>query len=136
VPVVLAVGPRVDAVGLRILVADDDPSVRMLLRVFLERCGYQVVEAGSALEIFEVLETQRPDVLLVDINLGTEDGRAIGAGLRQEKQYSSLRVILMSGGVDAGEVRRLSRLWNLPILIKPFDFDALLTAIVPPDADR
>jgi DNA-binding response OmpR family regulator len=124
---VLALGE--DAAVRRILVADDDASIRMLLRDFLERRGHEVLEAGSATDIFEALETQRPDVLLLDVHLGPEDGLAIGAGLRQERQYSPLKIVFMSGTPDEREVRHLSRQWNVPILVKPFDFDALLDAI-------
>ena len=106
----------------------------MLLRFFLERRGYEVFEASSAAEIFRILETERPDVLLLDIHLASEDGLAIGAGLRQEKQYSSLTIVFMSGAPDQVETGRLSRQWKLPILVKPFDFDALLRAIDPPRA--
>jgi CheY-like chemotaxis protein len=130
VPLVLA-APPFDATTRRILVADDEPAIRMLLRFFLERRGYDVIEASSAAEIFRILETERPDVLLLDIHLGSEDGLAIGAGLRQERQYSSLTIVFMSGVTDQVEIGRLSRQWNLPILVKPFDFDALLRAIDP-----
>ena len=67
--------------------------------------------------------------MLLDIHLGPEDGLAIGAGLRQERQYGSLKIIFMSGTPDEREALRLSRQWNVPILVKPFDFDALLDAI-------
>jgi DNA-binding response OmpR family regulator len=134
VPRVLAASPF-DATARRILVADDEPAIRMLLRFFLERRGYDVFEASSAAEIFRILETERPDVLLLDIHLGSEDGLAIGAGLRQERQYSSLTIVFMSGARDQIEIGRLSRQWNHPILVKPFDFDALLSAIDPPRAD-
>jgi DNA-binding response OmpR family regulator len=103
----------------------------MLLRFFLERRGYDVFEASSAAEIFRILETERPDVLLLDIHLASEDGLAIGGGLRQERQYGSLTIVFMSGAPDQVEIRRLSRQWKLPILVKPFDFDALLSAIDP-----
>lgn len=130
VPAVLT--SEADAAVRKILVADDETSVRILLRFFLERRGYEVFEASSAEEIFRTLELERPDVLLLDIHLASEDGLAIGAGLRQERQYSSLTIVFMSGAVDRVEVGRLSSQWNLPILVKPFDFDALLDAIGPP----
>ena len=114
-----------------ILVADDDPAIRELLRRTLESHGHKVLQADSAAAIFKALETERPDVLLLDIHLGPEDGLAIGAGLGQEREYSSLKIVFMSETPDAAEVIRLSRIWKVPILVKPFDFAALLDAIGP-----
>lgn len=112
-----------------ILVADDDVSIRTLLRAALEQHGHKVLEARCAAEIFRTLETERPDVLLLDVHLGPDDGLAIGAGLRQESEYSSLKVVFMSGTPDKAEALRLSHLWKVPILVKPFDVEAVLDAV-------
>lgn len=88
-----------------------------------------MLEASSAAEIFQALDTERPDVLLLDVHLGTDDGLAIGTGLRQERQYGSLRIVFMSGTAGRREMIRLSELWNVPILMKPFDLDALVDAV-------
>jgi CheY-like chemotaxis protein len=119
-----------DAASTRtILVADDEPTIRTLVRTVLERRGHRVLEASSATEIFQVLDTERPDVLLLDVHLGADDGLAIGAGLRQERQYGSLKIVFMSGTAERREVTRLSDLWHVPILTKPFELDALLDAV-------
>jgi DNA-binding response OmpR family regulator len=112
-----------------ILVADDDPAVRELLRTTLERHGHKVLEARSATEIFKTLETEQLDVLLLDVHLGPEDGLAIGAGLRRERENNSIKILFMSETPDEAAVIRLSRLWKVPILVKPVDFDALFDAI-------
>jgi DNA-binding response OmpR family regulator len=112
-----------------ILVADDEPGIRALLRTSLERHGLRVLEANSAAEIFEILDQRRPDVLLLDIRLGPDDGLAIGTGIRQEREHSALKVVFMTGEPDRGDLFRLSHLWNVPILLKPFNVDELLDAI-------
>jgi DNA-binding response OmpR family regulator len=118
-----------DASTRTVLVADDEPAIRTLIRTVLERRGHRVLEASSAAEIFQALDTERPDVLLLDVHLGTDDGLAIGTGLRQERQYGSLRIVFMSGTAGRREMIRLSELWNVPILMKPFDLDALVDAV-------
>jgi two-component system, OmpR family, response regulator len=121
--------PAENASARTILVADDDPAIRSLLCAALEQHGHRVLEAGSAAEIFEALDVAHPDVLLLDVHLGPDDGLAIGAGLRQEPQHSSLKILFMSGTPGEEEVVRLSNLWHVPILVKPFDFEVLLAAI-------
>ena len=95
----------------------------------LEAHGHQVLEAGSAVEIFQILDANRPDTLLLDVHLGLDDGLALGTGLRRERKYNDLKIVFMSGTPSKEEVVELSRLWNVPILVKPFDFDALFDAI-------
>jgi CheY-like chemotaxis protein len=112
-----------------VLVADDEPAIRELIRTVLERHGHRVLEASSAAEIFQVLDAERPDVLLLDVHLGTDDGLAIGTGLRQERQYAELKIIFMSGTAERREIIRLSELWGVSILLKPFELDALVDAV-------
>lgn len=60
--------------GIAILVVDDEPDTRDLLKAGLERCGAQVMLAASAAEAFGAIEVQIPDVLISDIGMPDEDG--------------------------------------------------------------
>ncbi|HYP52105.1 MAG TPA: ATP-binding protein [Pyrinomonadaceae bacterium] len=60
--------------GVRVLVVEDEPDTRELLKVMLEQCGAQVTTAPSAAEAFALLEESPPDVLVSDIGLPGEDG--------------------------------------------------------------
>jgi two-component system KDP operon response regulator KdpE len=115
--------------ALSVLVADDDSGMRKMLRSALERDGYLVFEACSALDVFRTLDERQPDVVLLDIQLGLDDGLALGIGLRKEKQFSSLKIVFMTGMLDEPQVVELSRLWKVPILTKPFDWTALAEAM-------
>lgn len=68
--------PEIDARldGTTILVVDDEPDARELLRVGLERCGAQVKLAASVTEAFGAIGVQIPDVLISDIGMPDEDG--------------------------------------------------------------
>jgi DNA-binding response OmpR family regulator len=112
-----------------VLVADDAPTIRVLLRTALERHGHTVLEAQSAVEIFTTLDTSRPDVLLLDVCLGADDGLAIGAGLRGERRHESMKIVFMTGTPDRPGLLQLSRSWDVPILVKPFNLDEVLSAI-------
>jgi DNA-binding response OmpR family regulator len=112
-----------------VLVVDDEPSLRALVRTILEREGHRVLEAASAAELFECLDLERPDVILLDVHLGPEDGLAIGAGLRAEKRHRDVEIIFMSGTLDAPELLRQSKLFKARILRKPFDLEELTTAV-------
>jgi DNA-binding NtrC family response regulator len=112
-----------------VLVADDDSGVRKMLRAALERDGYLVFEARSAVDVFRTLDEQHLDVVLLDINLGMDDGLALGIGLRKERRFSSLKLVFMTGTFDQPGLLELSSLWKVPILAKPFDLAALAEAV-------
>jgi PAS domain S-box-containing protein len=67
--------PELD--GLRVLVVDDEPDTRLMLKVMLEQCGAEVTTAASARKALEVIERVRPDVLVSDIGMPEEDGYAL-----------------------------------------------------------
>jgi DNA-binding response OmpR family regulator len=58
----------------RILVVDDEPSIRDLLRVILESRGFKVIEAGNGLEALHVFETYQPDMVILDVMMPQMDG--------------------------------------------------------------
>jgi len=62
--------------GLRVLVIDDEPDAREMLKVLLESCHVEVMTAASAAEGFAVLRDKRPDIVLSDIAMPGEDGFA------------------------------------------------------------
>ncbi len=67
-----------------ILVVDDEPSIGEVLSIYLRRAGYEVVIARDGQEALEVLETQPPDLVVLDLMLPKVDGLAITRRLRTE----------------------------------------------------
>jgi CheY-like chemotaxis protein len=100
-----------------------------MLREALERDGHSVVEAGSAVEVFQALDLRRPDVILLDVHLGADDGIAIGVGLRREKQYHGVEIVFMTGTLEQPELTRMSQLLKARILPKPIDLTVLADVV-------
>jgi len=80
----------------RVLIADDEPHVRELLRDFLAREGYEVTTVGTGDEALDAVPTFQPDVLLVDMLMPGLSGRDVLVSLRQTGV--TVPVILISGG--------------------------------------
>jgi DNA-binding response OmpR family regulator len=96
----------------RALVVDDDAALRMLCRVNLELEGFAVVEAGTLAEADEALAGGRPDVVLLDVHLGSGDTRELLARLRRD----GIPVAVVTGSVEVEEYRGAAD----AVLTKPF----------------
>ncbi len=110
-----------------ILVIDDDPALRSMVRATLEADGYRVVTAASSREALKCLTAERPAVIILDLNLGLFAGEVVAAGL--ELDYGGhVPIVVISGDLQVNERTR-----GLPGLVtclrKPFDLDELSAAV-------
>ena len=103
-----------------ILVADDDPALRMLCTVNLGFEGYRVIEATSAAEVDEALVREPVSLILLDIHLGADNGLEVAERLRQS--HPGLAIAFFTGSVRvAGEDASLAD----GVLSKPFTLEEL-----------
>jgi DNA-binding NtrC family response regulator len=116
---------RGDTRGKDVLVVDDEYSLRLLCRVNLELEGHRVREAATLALARSELEREVPDVVLLDIHVGADDG----LDLLDEIEALDLptRVILLSG---TSEIRPELRERVDAVLGKPFDLRRLAAAVV------
>jgi CheY-like chemotaxis protein len=114
----------------RILVIDDEPQVRAMLRQMLERGGYEVLEAEEGRAGIKLYQEQAPDLIITDILMPGKEGIETILALR--KAHPSVKIIAISGG------GRMGKLDVLPIaksfgaartLAKPFEREELLEAV-------
>lgn len=75
--------PRDSLVGVHVLVVDDDPDARQVVRAVLQYCGALVTTAGSAADALTILGRVVPDVAIVDIMLPGRDGYWLIAEIRR-----------------------------------------------------
>ena len=69
---------------LKVLVVDDEPQIRILLRATLGRAGYSVAEASNAREALNAKAIDKPDLVLLDLGLPDRDGLELVGALRGE----------------------------------------------------
>jgi len=108
----------------RVLVVDDDQAIRLVCRVNLELDGFRVLEAASLADARLVLETEPVEVVLLDLNLGTERADELVDELRRRKP--PVPVVLVTGSSDAP---RPDGPEADATLAKPFEIEELTATI-------
>ncbi len=109
-----------------ILVIDDDRQIRRLLRVYLEKNGFAVIEAESGADGVNQFAGAKPDLVLLDLGLPDIDGREI---LRAIRERGGTPVIVLSVRDSEAEIMELLDSGADDYLIKPFGAGELLSRI-------
>jgi two-component system, OmpR family, KDP operon response regulator KdpE len=111
------------ATPVKILVVDDEPPIRRLLRLGLNARGYDVHEAANGKSALDML-AKKPDLVILDLGLADIDGLTLLGAIRQ--RHDSLPIIVLSSrGDEAGKVAALD-LGADDYVTKPFGMDELL----------
>jgi two-component system, OmpR family, KDP operon response regulator KdpE len=111
------------AAPLRILVVDDEPPIRKLLRMGLSTQGYEVLEASNGKIALEMLG-QNPDLIILDLGLPDIQGLELLRKIRERNEGVPV-VVLSSRGDEAGKVQALD-LGADDFVTKPFSMEELL----------
>jgi two-component system, OmpR family, KDP operon response regulator KdpE len=111
---------------MKILIVDDEPQIRTLLRVTLARAGYEVVEADSARAALSAKAIDKPDLVLLDLGLPDRDGLELVAALKAEP---AARLIVLSAREETEQKVAALDLGADDYVTKPFDTDELLARV-------
>jgi two-component system KDP operon response regulator KdpE len=111
------------AAGFRVMVIDDEPPIRKLLRMGLTAHGYQIIEAANGRTALQLLN-QNPDLIILDLGLPDTNGHDLLRTIRSRNERVPI-VILSSRGDEAGKVQALD-LGADDYMTKPFGMDELL----------
>jgi CheY-like chemotaxis protein len=90
-----------------ILVADDDPQMRRLIRSILERDGYRVTEASDGLDALESIESGQFSLMMLDIDMPRLDGLGVLEELRTRIKTAGVPVVVLTARTDDTEIRVL-----------------------------
>ncbi len=113
-----------------ILIIDDEPQIRSMLKLMLERDGYEVAEAPDGIEGIRVYRQKPADLIITDLIMPNKDG--IGMIIDLKKEFPNVKIIAMSGGglnKPEGYLKGAKKLGAACTLTKPIDRDEMLRAI-------
>jgi CheY-like chemotaxis protein len=104
-----------------VIVADDDPTILMLLEATLRNYGYRAHLVENGVEAIEVARRIRPRALIVDINMPGRDGYEVLSTLRAERATRGIPVLLLTARHQEADVIRAFDLGASEYMVKPFN---------------
>ena len=120
---------RLRVVRHKVMVVDDDPSLRQALNVRLRANDYDVVSACDGYSALALAQRERPDLILLDLGLPAGDGFAVLTHLQQFPSLASIPVVVLTARDPQGNEGRSLRSGAVAFFQKPADNEELLGVI-------
>jgi CheY-like chemotaxis protein len=109
-----------------VLVVDDEPVLRTIVREILHEEGYAVIEAADGRVMLEMMAKERPDLVLMDVMMPGIDGREAYRQLRLHPEHRDVPVVMISAGVRPIKLDPSIA----GFMAKPFDISQLVELVV------
>jgi two-component system chemotaxis response regulator CheY len=114
---------------LTVLTVDDSRTMRDMLKLALVQAGFDVVQAEDGVHGLEVLDTERPDVIVTDINMPRMDGFGFIEGVRSDDRNRAIPILVLTTESDTDKKMRARQAGATGWIVKPFDPAKLVDAI-------
>ncbi len=111
----------------KVMVVDDEPSIRSLLATVLTKANYEVIEAGDATALRDAFAGPQPEVMLLDLKLPDAEGLELLPIIK--KQWPQTEVIILTGHATIDAAVAATKLGAYDFQKKPFDHKSLLIAV-------
>ena len=105
----------------KILLADDEDDVKVVLKLFLEARGYDVVTAYDGLDAISKVQSEKPDVILLDVMMPLIDGFEVCKKLKADPTTAHIPVVMLSAASHAESVKKGLDAGAVDYLVKPFE---------------
>ena len=115
--------------GYRVLVADDEPDIRNILRRLLLTDGFCVCEAGDGVEALAAADHCEINAIIMDILMPEMSGTETIQKLRADPRYAQTPIILITGSPVVRSLTRPYQLGDMVLLTKPLDLDQVLATV-------
>jgi two-component system, chemotaxis family, chemotaxis protein CheY len=110
-----------------ILVVDDDIGLRVMFQTLLREEGYGVLEASNGQEALDLLKTEKPNLIVLDLMMPVMNGWQFLEEIEKHPELDATPIILLSASRELTTTARLNKI--RAFLPKPFDIDTLLDYI-------
>ena len=112
-----------------ILYVEDNPDNRMLVRRILLSQDYSLLEAKDGSDALKVLKTERPDLILMDINMPDMDGYTLTAQIKSMPGFERIPILALTANVMRGDKEKTLEAGCDGYIQKPLDIDQLIREV-------
>ncbi|WP_420643444.1 response regulator [Candidatus Leptofilum sp.] len=112
-----------------ILLVDDEPNLRVLLRHMLETGNFEVVEAEDGLDALDKLNGMTPDLMILDVMMPELDGVSLCKQLRASSEFAKLPIVMLSGKTQYQAVQEGLAAGANRYLCKPITVNELIETV-------
>ena len=113
----------------KVLVVDDDTSVRRLVCDVLQAYGYATVSANDGFSALRMMQSEHPDCVILDVMMPGLDGHAVLNRIRESEGGSDLPVVMLTASREEQDLVRTYDLGVNSYIVKPVDFAQFVEAI-------
>jgi CheY-like chemotaxis protein len=106
--------------GKRILIADDNKQIRMLVSATLRAGGYELLEAADGAEALDMAVAEQPDLVLLDVMMPDLDGFEVLHFLRKRQECAGCKVVMLTTAASATDLQRGAHEGADGYVVKPF----------------
>ncbi len=113
----------------KILIVDDEEDVVDVVKVVLESEGYEVITSENGKKALEVLKTQHPDLIILDIMMPEMDGVEVCSRLRKMEKMNDVPIVMFSAKLSAVDKKESFDAGADGFITKPFNTKGFTTSI-------
>jgi CheY-like chemotaxis protein len=112
-----------------IMVVDDNPDIITIVKTILEGKGYSVLSASSGVELLNLLKSQKPDLIILDIMMPEMDGYQAMRQIREMKEFRTLPLIALTAKAMKGDREKCIEAGASDYIAKPINNAHLLSML-------
>lgn len=113
-----------------VLIVDDDVSSSQMEKMLLEKTGlYTVNICNRGSDAFEVIQTTRPELVLLDVMMPDMDGTEIARKIQEDKSLGSIKIVFMTALASPADVGGESLIGGHPFIPKPISSESFLQRV-------
>ena len=113
----------------RILIVEDEPDAASLLKMHLEKHGYEVLLAEDGKEGYRLARTRAPDLILLDLMIPEADGFWVCSMVKGNEKFSGIAIIALTARSAPDDMKTAKECGVDDYVVKPFEFSELLAKI-------
>ena len=112
-----------------VLTVDDSPSIRQMIKVTLEPAGHSVIEAGDGAQGLAKAQSNRPDLVITDLNMPTMNGMELIRALRKQPTLTGLPIVFLTTESSDALKQEAKSAGATGWITKPFKPEQLLAVV-------